>query len=568
MKEEEEETNTIHKATTLITSLVSFTHTVKIFQVKWQSIRAKLEQLNSGLSAIEFEDVGSDEDSQLSELARSLALTLKETSDLARCCAELSFSGKLLMQSDLDIIASKLDLHLRTLNSIYASGVLARSDAIVVSKPVQTATRDDMKFYVRDLFTRLRIGDANMRTQALIALGEALRDNERYVKIVAFEIGEILGVLVDLLEFGDSGIQEEAAEVILAIAGSGAYKARLVNVGVIAPLIRVLEGGSELGKERSVGALKRLTENSDNAWSVSAHGGVTALLKICRDCCDGSTELVVSAIVVLRNLSGVGEIRRFMFEEGVVSTLMKLLRSKDEALLVQTIEFLTNIVSGDEAVRQRVVKDGGVQLLVRVLDPKNPFSSKAREVVLRGIEKLCFSSSDSMNVLMGAGFLDRVLFFMRFGEIATQELALKSVFHLCMIEEAKKAMGEGGFMSELLNSLDAKSIEGREMAAEALLNLVSVPKNRKRFAQEDYNVDRILQLLAPGEVVLENFMKCLLSVALALADSNTGRQKIATSKHIKHIEVLAKANVVDAKRILKKLSTNRFRSILNGILSL
>jgi len=50
---------------------------------------------------------------------------------------------------------------------------------------------------------------------------------------------------------------------------------------VIAPLFKVLDCGSDLGKVAVARCLVKLTENSDNAWCVLAYGGVSVLLKIC-----------------------------------------------------------------------------------------------------------------------------------------------------------------------------------------------------------------------------------------------------------------------------------------------
>ena len=109
------------------------------------------------------------------------------------------------------------------------------------------------------------------------------------------------------------------------------------------------------------------------------------MLRICESVeCKG--ELVGPACGVLRNLCGVEEIKRFMVEEGVVSTFVSLVRSKDEAVQVSSVELIQNIASGDELVRQMVIKEGGIRVLLRVLDPKWSCSSKTREVVMRVID--------------------------------------------------------------------------------------------------------------------------------------------------------------------------------------
>ncbi|PQQ07236.1 vacuolar protein 8 [Prunus yedoensis var. nudiflora] len=102
------------------------------------------------------------------------------------------------------------------------------------------------------------------------------------------------------------------------------------------------------------------------------------------------------------------------------------------------------------------------------------------------------------------------------------------------------------------------------MAAEALSNMVSIPKNRKRFVQDDRSMGLLLQRLDPKQGNSGN-KKFLFSILMSLTSSNSGRRKIAHSGYLKNIEELAEAEVSDAKRLVKKLSTNRFRSMLSGI---
>ncbi|KAF6138358.1 hypothetical protein GIB67_040324 [Kingdonia uniflora] len=546
-----------------LSSLLSLSYSIKVFHGKWQLIRTKLEELITGLTSSQNCDLA--ENTAFLQLIIAILATVNDCYNHAYQCVDLSYSGKLLMQSDLGVISSKFDVHLKSLNGIYTSGILTQGYAIVVSRPSFGACRDDMKFYVNDLLTRLKIGASVMKNQALVALSEVVQEDDKYVKIV-IETDEIITLLVNFLEIGDIELQEESAKVVLVIAGFDPYKDVLVEGGIIGPLIHVLEAGTDLGKERASRILQKLTENSENAWSVSAHGGVTILINICTTG-EGKGDLINPVFGVLRNLVGVEEMKRFMVEERSISTFVKLMNSTDETLLINAMEFLQLMASGDAHIRQLIIREGGIYSLVRVLDPKSSFSSKARETALKAIDSLCFSSTSALNMLMGYGFLDRVLFFLRNGEISIQELAVKAAFSLSGIsEETKKAMGDAGFMPELVRFLDAKSFEVREMAAEVLSSMVWVPKNRKRFVHEDCDIDRVVQLLDPDEVKTGN-KRFLISTLMSLTNSNSGRKKIANSGYLKNIEKLAEAEVPDAKKIIKKLSTNRFRNILRGILN-
>lgn len=525
-------------------------------------IRNKLQDLLSGLTDIENRDSG--EESALSgDHIQAIIDTLFVCNEFGIKCIELKFSGKLLMQSDLSILVSKIDDHIKCLSEIYIVGLLTNSNAIVVQKPGAMASRDDMKFFVNDILSRLKIGDALMKKQALIALNDVIQEDEKYVKICV-ETDGIVSILVNFLDSEVIEIRDEAAKGVCLISEVEVYRGVLADAGIIAPLIRVLECGSEVGKECAARCLMKVTENSDNSWSVSAHGGVSVLLKIVKsDGCGG--ELVGLACGVLKNLAGVEEINKFMVEEGAILDFLGLLKSKDDIVLLSSMDYLQTMVSMDESNRDLIVKEGGICVLIHVFDPKLLISSKAREMAFRGIKTLCLKSESSLNIVMSSGFINHVLYFLRYGEVSIQELALKASFWLCETsEEAQKAMGDAGFMPELVKFLDAKSFEVREMAALTLSIMVSVPRNRKRFVQNPQNVGLVVQLLDQDEANSDD-RKVLLSIITSLVSSNSGRRSIVNSGYLRNIEKLAAAEVSDAKKIVRKLSSNKFTSIFSGL---
>ena len=116
--------DSLRKTIEFLSSLISLSHSIKVFAAKWQSIRGKLEELSSGLGALE--SCSSGENSAVAELVLSLMATIGECYDLARRCVDLSYSGKLLMQSHLDVVAARLDEHSRKLAEIYDAEVLSR----------------------------------------------------------------------------------------------------------------------------------------------------------------------------------------------------------------------------------------------------------------------------------------------------------------------------------------------------------------------------------------------------------------------------------------------------------
>lgn len=84
------------------------------------------------------------ENDLIKELLPDMRSSLKQARDLAKQCGEMSYSRKLLMQSDLDVVAAKLNLHLHDLDLLTKSGVLRYSNAIVLSMPGRGAGREDV----------------------------------------------------------------------------------------------------------------------------------------------------------------------------------------------------------------------------------------------------------------------------------------------------------------------------------------------------------------------------------------------------------------------------------------
>jgi hypothetical protein len=62
--------------------------------------------------------------SLLKELLSNIVSTLQVARELAKCCRVLSYSWKLMKQSDLDVLVIKLNFHKRDLQILIKSGLL------------------------------------------------------------------------------------------------------------------------------------------------------------------------------------------------------------------------------------------------------------------------------------------------------------------------------------------------------------------------------------------------------------------------------------------------------------
>ncbi|KAI3740798.1 hypothetical protein L2E82_31272 [Cichorium intybus] len=547
-----------------ISSLITLSHSINVFSSRWKLIRNKLNEILPILAVLPPEIQYSGENPTLSEVIQAVKETTEFTTNLAQKCIDLSYSGKLLMQSDLDIICVKFNNHIKSLSELSSTNRLSSNGdyAIIVSRPGRTASKDDIRFYVNDLLSRFRIGTNEAKKQALISFNEVCQEDERFVKI-AMEVEGFAFVILELLSSKESRIQEEALKSLDMILGFNSYKGIFVSIGVISPLIRVLESGNNSSKKLSTKCLMKCTSESDNAWSVSAHGGVTSLLKISGNEYENDGELVSLACGVLKNLVGVSEIKRFMVEEGAIPMFINLVNSTNELSQITAIDFLQVIASKDEFITNLIVKEGGIHVLSQILDPKSSYSSKARELSIKAIMNLCSNSTRS-NTLLSSDFMDHLLHFLH--DVSVQESSLKAVFWLSGIsDDFKKAMGDKDFMQELVKLIGVKSLNIREIASETLSNLVTIPKNRKRFVENDENVSLIMQSIDENEDGSSSNRKLLLPIIMSLSGCNSGRKKILGSGYLKNIEKLADEQVSDARKIVRNLSSNRFVRMIRGI---
>ncbi|KAF8687392.1 hypothetical protein HU200_043081 [Digitaria exilis] len=548
---------------------------VSQFPAKWQSIKDKLQQLccslNSLCSSIGVDGNGDDEEHPvLVELLQSASATVKSIQAVASQCSEGSYKGgRLRLRSDLDILSCKLDAHMKQLKEMASSGVPSPSKAIVAVRPGVEASIGEKTFYLKDLFSRIRIGGTVQRSQALCTIRELMLEDELCAKVVALDINDGIAFLIGFLESTDACIQEEAAGAVAIVASSECHRGMLVKAGVIAPLVQLLDNtdtASELGKERAAQALRELTENSDNVWAVCAHGGLTTLLHACADT-GSSSKLISSSFAVLRNLSRVEEVKMFMVEQGVVMELVKLSQKKEEVRKLGAVELLHAMALDDADVREEAVSMGVIQSLLQLIYPDLPYSYKAREVALAAIWFFCFSSANSIDDLISSDVLGWLLFYLNNGDYAVLECTLKILRHLSEVsEEYNRMMGRAGYLSALSSLLGAKSCRVREMAAQVLSSLLLLHPNRAIFVQDGDNLDRLLQLLDPaeGKLIAKDL---ILSAIMSLTETNSGRKKIVTSEHFCSLKELADSGDFDAKKIVRKLSTNRLQTIFSKIWS-
>ncbi|KAG8364562.1 hypothetical protein BUALT_Bualt18G0010300 [Buddleja alternifolia] len=546
----------LDKLTTLLHQLLPATLSVTCFASRWQVLRSKLASLKSLLSEISDSPHWS-ENPLLLPLLPAVLSTLRRIETLRRYCSDDgSFSGgKLLMQSDLDMAAGWLSKQINDIELLLRSGVLHQSTAIVVSRPSASSSKEEIVFFVKDLFTRIQIGGIEFKRKALDSLIQLLSEDDKSAAVVAKE-GNV-GCLISLLDLNShDSVRELAVIAVSLLVSSGDFSRKCVfEEGALGPLLRVIECSPMPVKEKAAMAVEFITADPDNAWAISAYGGVPILIELCK--C-GSLVAQSHAVGAIRNVSTVEDIRIALAEEGAVPVLMQLLVSGSQSAQGKAANCISILASTGEYFQGLLLHEKGLQKLLHLFHECS--TSDTLEHVLRAIYSLS-ASDTSYRILSGStAFIVQIAELIKLGNVMLQQISASLLANLSISDGDKRAIG--GCMSSLVKLMESLKPEGmQEVGAKALLSLLSVKSNRKELVGDEKSLMRLVQMLDPkNEVVSKKFPVAV--VAAIMAGGSQGcRKKLVAAGAYGHLQRLAEMDVTGARKALQRLSANRLTSI-------
>ncbi|CAI9759985.1 unnamed protein product [Fraxinus pennsylvanica] len=418
---------TIDKIIQLLTQLLPSTLSTISFASRWQILRTKLASLKSLLSEVSYFQHWSD-NPLLHSLLPNILSTVYRAQTLCHQCCDPSFNpGKLLMQSDLDMASGWLSKQIHDLDLLLRSGVLHQSTAIVLPHPTANASKEDLSFFVKDLFTRLQIGGLEFKRKALDSLIQLLSEDEKSASVVAKE-GNMRS-LIQLLDLNSHDSLRELAVLIVSILVSMSDYSRkcLFEEGALGPLLRIIECSSMPMKEKAAMAVEFITADTDfNAWAISAYGveeirialaeegAVPALVQLLVTGTPSAQEKAANCIAILASsdvshqillgstmfILELGELIKhgnIMLQHvsasllaklsisddnkraigGCMGSLMKLMESsKPDGLQEVATNALVSLLSVKSNRKDLVRDEKCVMRLMLMLDPKNEVTSK------------------------------------------------------------------------------------------------------------------------------------------------------------------------------------------------
>ncbi|KAL5700062.1 hypothetical protein ACHQM5_025561 [Ranunculus cassubicifolius] len=542
----------------LLSLLVLSSLTVKSFLTRWQILRTKLTHLQSSITQI-ADSTHWSENSLLLDLLPHLLSSLQNIQSICQQCQieGSSGGGKLRMQSDIDMGSSAISSHLHDLDLLIKSGVLRQSNAIVLSQPGPGSSKEDLGFFVKDLFARLQIGGLEFKKKALDSLLDLLKEDDKAAILVAKE-GD-MRYLIHLLDSNHhSSVREQAAIAVSILANASDSSRNCVfEEGGLGPLLRLLESGSLGLKEKAAMAIEAITSDPENAWAVSAYGGVAILIDACRS---GSPVTQSYAAGSIKNVAPVEDIRIALREEDAVPVLVQLLSSNNSSTQEKSANSLWVLASASEDFRDSILKEGALQKLLYLLqESSNP---DTLEHVLRAIYALSVSISSLKMLSSSTPFLSQLAEFIKHGNPTAQQISASILANLSISDSNKRSMS--ACMGSLVKMMEASKPGGlQETASRALVSLLSIGSNRKELVRDEKSMLKLVQMLDPKlELVSKKFPVCVISAILA-GGSNGCRKRLVSTQAYAHLQKLSDMEVAGAKKALQRLTGSRLKNIFS-----
>lgn len=452
--------------------------------------------------------------------------------------------------------ANWISKQIHDIDLLLRSGVLKQSNAIVLSRPGPDSEEEDLGFFVRDLFTRLQIGGIEFKKKAMESLLELLENDEVSSNLVADE-GNV-GYLIHLLDLNAHPSLREQAVFVISILASSSDKARkcVFEEGALGPLLRIIESSSLAFKEKAVMAVESITADPDNAWAISAYGGVSVLVDVCKS---GSVVAQSHAIGAITNMASIEEIRVCLGEDGAVPVIVQLLSSGHEKTQEKAAQCVSILASSGDDFRNLILKERGLQKLLCLLHESS--NSSTLEHVLRAIYLLSVLDSTAQLLSTCSSFVIQLSELIKHGTLVLQQLSVSLLANLSTMNEGTRR-AIGGCMGSLVKLMELiKPVGIQEKATQALVLLLTVKSNRKDFVRDEKSVMRLVQMLDPKNEMVSKKFPVAVVAAIMVGGSQGCRKRLVDAGAYVNLQRLTEMEVAGAKKALQKFSGNRLKTI-------
>ena len=216
-------------------------------------------------------------------------------------------------------------------------------------------------------------------------------------------------------------------------------KEEIVDAGAIPFLLNLLGSGTLLRiKESAISVLLTISCLDKNKAAIGSSGAMRFLVNHLDG---GSRQGVKDALITLFNLSRFSDNRLCMLKDGVIPKLFHLLSLGDMELIEKCLSLLYDLGSIEEGRSAIVETDGGISMLVELLDSG---SSDEKELIVSIFLVICTNNHEHSQAVLKEGVIPSLVMLSMTGSPGGKDKALKLLQHF-RDERQKDVMWQAAF---------------------------------------------------------------------------------------------------------------------------
>uniref|UniRef100_M4EGR3 RING-type E3 ubiquitin transferase n=2 Tax=Brassica campestris TaxID=3711 RepID=M4EGR3_BRACM len=185
-------------------------------------------------------------------------------------------------------------------------------------------------------------------------------------------------LLVQLLSYPDSGIQENAVTTLLNLSIDETNKKLISDEGAIPDIIEILQNGTREARENSAAALFSLSMLDENKVTIGLSDGIPPLVELLQH---GTSRGKKDALTALFNLSLNSANKGRAIDAGIVQPLLQLLKDRNLGMIDEALSILLLLVSHPEG-RQAIGQLSFIETLVDFIRQGTPKNKECAASVL------------------------------------------------------------------------------------------------------------------------------------------------------------------------------------------
>ncbi|OWM70754.1 U-box domain-containing protein 4-like isoform X1 [Punica granatum] len=231
------------------------------------------------------------------------------------------------------------------------------------------------------------LGSCSIEEQRLAAMEiRLLAKNKADNRLRIAQAGAIKPLVSIISSSSDPLLQEDGVTAILNLSLCDENKEAIAASGAVKPLVRALKVGTPTSKENAACALFRLSQLEENKAVIGRSGAIPPLVGLL-EC--GGARGKKDAATALYSLCSLRENKVRAVQAGLMRPLVELMADLDSSMVDKAAFVAHLLVTGLEEARAAVVEEGGVPVLVEIVEVG---SRRQKEISVAILLQLCEDS--------------------------------------------------------------------------------------------------------------------------------------------------------------------------------